>query len=158
MNANPELLEIFRDEVSDTLDALAQCLEGLRAPSGEHAAGVDTAFRHAHNLKGAARMVGQDTVVAVTHTMEDVLSGYRDSGEAPAPALVAAMLEALTVIERAVDGAESSAAAQTVIDRMRAGGGSADPVQSGANGAAHPAAEPAPAVETVEGMQRWGLP
>ena len=83
MDMNSELLAVFRDEVAETLDSLAQSLDSLRDPRAEHGAHVDTAFRHAHNLKGAARMVGHDTVVSVTHTMEDVLSGYRDSGGDP---------------------------------------------------------------------------
>ncbi len=156
MSAHPELLAVFHDEVAETLDSLAQCLETLRKPTDGHAKEVDAAFRHAHNLKGAARMVGHDTVVAITHTMEDVLSGYRDSGEAPTAALVATMLEALTVIERAVEGGDQTAAAQGVVDRMLAGGGGdgapdapqpalATPVQDVETTAANVDDDPAPA-------------
>ena len=120
MELNDELLAIFRDEVAETLDALAVALEALRADEVEEPAGhLDEAFRHAHNLKGAARVVGYDTIVGITHVMEDVLSVYRETHDAVPAALAETMLSALTIISRTMEGEDQSDAAAAMIDMIR---------------------------------------
>ena len=58
---------MFRDEALETVDVLAVNLERLRDANGPDTRdAIDTAFRHAHNLKGAARMVGQDVAFAAS--------------------------------------------------------------------------------------------
>ncbi|MGI9332303.1 MAG: hybrid sensor histidine kinase/response regulator [Gammaproteobacteria bacterium] len=117
------LLAVFRDEVAETLDQLATCLESLKMSDGADVAGqVDAAFRHAHNLKGAARMVGLEPVVAVTHSMEDRLSVFRDEAAQPPPELLTHMIGALTLIERAVDGDDVGDKALRLAESIRVEG------------------------------------
>lgn len=122
MNAlviSEELFSVFRTEVAETLEQLETHLESLRdstlaSPSVE----INAAFRHAHSLKGAARMVGHDTIVTITHAMEDVLSTQRALGTRPSQALLNTMLEALTVIQRAVDGENQERPAEILLARL----------------------------------------
>lgn len=121
------LLAVFRDEVSETLDQLAICLEDLkRTDDADVSEQVDDAFRHAHNLKGAARMVGLEPVVAVTHSMEDRLSVFRDDATRPPPELVTHMIGALTLIERAVDGDDVNQQALDTAESIRVEGQAAE--------------------------------
>ena len=45
---------------------------------------IDSLFRNAHTIKGAAGMLGFDDVRAVAHAAEDVLASVRDSRSVPA--------------------------------------------------------------------------
>ncbi|MCB1742291.1 MAG: Hpt domain-containing protein, partial [Gammaproteobacteria bacterium] len=119
MSGNDELFAIFRDEVTETLEQLETHLEALRAPGlVERAPEIDAAFRHAHNLKGAARIVGHDTIVTITHAMEDVLSNERHSCDGPSEVLLDVLMQGLTIIQRAVDGEEQYGPADEFLARI----------------------------------------
>ena len=64
------MLDLFRLE-SETQTAIlsAQLLELENDPRSEQK--LETLMRAAHSMKGAARMVGVETVVNLSHKMED---------------------------------------------------------------------------------------
>ncbi len=74
-----ELRSIFHSESEEHLHGLD---EGLLLLEGNptHAATLQNLFRHAHNLKGTARMLGLDDLGAIAHHFEDVL-GEAQRGE-----------------------------------------------------------------------------
>lgn len=72
MHDDPELLAIFRAEVMEQLDALSSELG-----NPPEAWGIDGLFRLAHNVKGAARMVGATGVHDVAHVLEDLFGAFR---------------------------------------------------------------------------------
>ncbi len=70
MSDSTEFLEIFRDEASERLDHI---VDTLLAVEGGRAApdAVDSLFRDAHTIKGAAGMLGLDDVRELAHAVED---------------------------------------------------------------------------------------
>ena len=84
-----ELTEIFRDEAAQRLDEMDAAL--LAIESGDAGAEIiDSLFRNAHTIKGAAGMLGFDDVRALAHAAEDVLASVRDGRGVPAGARGAA--------------------------------------------------------------------
>ena len=74
-----ELTDIFRDEAAERLDQMETSL--LAVESGNAGAdSVDSLFRNAHTIKGAAGMLGLDDIRALAHAVEDVLAGVRGAG------------------------------------------------------------------------------
>ena len=71
VTADATLLELFRNEAEAQLAIIGQGLLGLEADPGE-LAGTEALMRAAHSLKGAARMLKLDPLVALTHALEDV--------------------------------------------------------------------------------------
>jgi two-component system, chemotaxis family, sensor kinase CheA len=97
-----ELTDIFRDEAAERLDQMETSL--LAVESGNAGAdSVDSLFRNAHTIKGAAGMLGLDDIGALAHAVEDVLAGVRDTGVFP-PALAAPLLRAVTMLRAQVTG------------------------------------------------------
>ena len=67
----------FRIEAREILDGLAKGVLDLeKRPDGEVIARL---LRHAHTLKGAARIVGHRELSDLAHEMEDVLAALRDA-------------------------------------------------------------------------------
>jgi two-component system chemotaxis sensor kinase CheA len=76
MDADQELLAVFRDEVDEKIDLLCERLS--RAPSRWR---IDRLFQISHNVKGAARTVDADSVRDAAHILEDLFSAVRDGLE-----------------------------------------------------------------------------
>jgi two-component system chemotaxis sensor kinase CheA len=75
------LLETFRIEASEHLGAMSAGLLALERDPGAHAAEtVETIFREAHSLKGAARAVGLFDVERLCHELESRFSGWMRQG------------------------------------------------------------------------------
>lgn len=103
----PEFVELFRDEANERIDRIDATLLALEA--GNSAAdAVDSLFRDAHTIKGAAAMIGMTDVSALAHAMEDVLVGAREAGWLE-PALTDPLLRASGALRRMVDGADEPA-------------------------------------------------
>ncbi len=66
------LIDLFRDEVKTHTATLTQGLLDLESDPGDLKK-IEPLMRAAHSLKGAARIVGLDAVVALSHVMEDAL-------------------------------------------------------------------------------------
>ena len=99
-----ELTDIFRDEAAERLDQMEAAL--LAVESGDAGAeSVDSLFRNAHTIKGAAGMLGLDDIRALAHAVEDVLAGVRGAGIFP-PELAAPLLRATSVLRAQVAGAQ----------------------------------------------------
>ncbi|QEH32481.1 Chemotaxis protein CheA [Aquisphaera giovannonii] len=63
-------MELFRSEVEAHSEALSAALLALER-SPEDISRLDAMMRAAHSIKGAARVVGVDAMVGVSHAMED---------------------------------------------------------------------------------------
>jgi len=97
-----ELTDIFRDEAAERLDQMETAL--LAVESGDAGAeSVDSLFRNAHTIKGAAGMLGLDDVRALAHAVEDVLEGVRRTKAFP-PEVAAPLLRATTMLRAQVAG------------------------------------------------------
>lgn len=93
------LLATFKIEAQEHLDTLAalalQLERGL--PQDEEAAAVETLFREAHSLKGAARAVNLGDVERVCQSLERVLAAMKRRELAPSRVF-------FEVLERTLDG------------------------------------------------------
>ncbi|RCX30343.1 Hpt domain-containing protein [Thioalbus denitrificans] len=74
---DPDLLDIFREEAAELLDAIERALQGwARAPAEP---GVAEGLRRAlHTLKGGARTTGLQEMADLSHQMESLIDAVRD--------------------------------------------------------------------------------
>jgi two-component system chemotaxis sensor kinase CheA len=118
---------LFGQEALERLDAIGEGLLSLEA-EGARADLISSIFREAHNLKGAAAVVGLDTVSDVAHAMEDLLEGVRAGSRTPTPDLIDALLHAVdglrVLVPEAVDGVDGAAESIRMVDRLRLAGSS----------------------------------
>ncbi len=98
-----ETLEIAREEAGECLGRIEANLLAVEAGRRDPEL-VDSLFRDAHSVKGAASMVGWLEVAAVAHGMEDHLEDARDRGELRAEE-VGSLLKATDELRRAVNTA-----------------------------------------------------
>jgi chemotaxis protein histidine kinase CheA len=143
---DPELVATFRAEVDERLASLR---DGLLALEGESAPRqlVASLFRDAHTVKGSARMLGLDPVVALAHRAEDLLGQLRDGRVAPRRDLVDLLLVTTEGIGRALPGADRPLpveALDAVLAALDAALAGADPVLVPRLSSADPAGSAAP--------------
>jgi chemotaxis protein histidine kinase CheA len=101
---DPELVATFRAEVEERLASLSSGLLSLEShPRARDQ--VTALFRDAHTVKGSAKMLGLDHVVAVAHVMEDLLGDLRDGRLAVRRDLTDLLLVACDAIGRGMPGA-----------------------------------------------------
>jgi two-component system chemotaxis sensor kinase CheA len=103
MSEGPEFLEIFRDEATERLDHIVDTLLALESGRAAPDA-VDSLFRDAHTIKGAAGMLGLDDIQVLAHAVEDVLDDARGTSDFP-PELIEPLLRAADSLRRHVEGA-----------------------------------------------------
>ncbi|MFB9443661.1 response regulator [Dactylosporangium vinaceum] len=72
-------LRYFRIEARELVDQLAQ---GVLSLQDDDPGSVAALLRHAHTLKGAARVVRQTALADLAHALEELLVPYRDGGPA----------------------------------------------------------------------------
>ncbi len=135
-----ELTIIFRDEAAGRLDQMETAL--LAVESGDAGMeSVDSLFRNAHTIKGAAGMLGLDDICALARAVEEVLAAVRAAAEFQ-PALAAPLLRATAVLRAQVSGAAEPV--DEVIDDLGAAAaalaGGAGGVPAAGNGKPPPAA------------------
>lgn len=96
-----KLLATFRGEAGDHIRELGSGLLKLEAPdfSGTPAGILETVYRAAHSLKGAARAVDEREIEAVCQALESVLGGLKKDNTALGAALLDVLLEAVRTLE-----------------------------------------------------------
>jgi len=87
------LLDLYRVEAETQLAALAQGVVELEGDLANPKK-IEPVMRAAHSLKGAARIIGLDLVVQLTHTMEDALVAAQQGRVALTAAGIDALLRA----------------------------------------------------------------
>ncbi len=87
--ADEELIESFRLESEEHLEAIEKelvALEGIEDPVAQEEElreRLNSAFRAAHSLKGAAGFLGFNNINSVTHAMENILGELREMPSCP---------------------------------------------------------------------------
>jgi two-component system sensor histidine kinase and response regulator WspE len=66
------LFELFREEAETQVASLTEALLALESGGDDDAAMLEQIMRAAHSMKGAARIIGIDPLVELTHAMEDL--------------------------------------------------------------------------------------
>jgi two-component system chemotaxis sensor kinase CheA len=102
----PELLQMFQAEATEHIQTLNKALLSLeRQPEDpKRTELVQEAFRAAHSLKGAARVVSLTPVEQLAHAIEDVLKAARDNGRSLEPATCDTLYTMLDSIQMALKG------------------------------------------------------
>ena len=105
MDLNQKLMTAFQIEHVEHLEGIRSMLSRLEQGSGDSdGSELDEAFRCAHSLKGAARIVGLPVVESLAHRLESLFSRIRGS-------VVALDKETLGVVQLTLDSIEDAAAA-----------------------------------------------
>jgi len=107
----PEQKESFEQELLELVRSLeAGLLQLEESADSEHVAGL---FRHAHNIKSAAAMLGLSRVSAVAHQMETVLEEVRNGRRAISSATISQLLAEVDSLIALLAGAESTSSFPT---------------------------------------------
>ncbi|MEO5823269.1 MAG: Hpt domain-containing protein [Vicinamibacteraceae bacterium] len=110
---DPEMLEIFRLEAEEHLRIVSASLVVLdRTPDDRPT--LKDIRRSAHTLKGAAAVVGFQSVTKLAHRMEDVLDALYDNERPTTPALTSLLLAATEQLEQLVGGTPPSELAHSL--------------------------------------------
>jgi chemotaxis protein histidine kinase CheA len=101
MNAglDPEMLDLFRAEMDTHLPVLSRGLLALEkgpVPPQE----IEAMMRAAHSIKGAARIVGIEPAVRVSHIMEDCFTAAKDNRISLTSVAMDVLLEGLDALQR----------------------------------------------------------
>ena len=109
------LLETFRVEAEEHFEVLSNgLLELERDPDGQHLPLVETLFREAHSLKGAARAVELGDIESVCQAMESVFAAWKRAEIGASAELFDALNEAVDALrESSAHGRDSASAAET---------------------------------------------
>ena len=94
-----ELRSLFKTETNEHLQHLDEGLLRLESDPTDTAI-LESLFRDAHSLKGAAGMLGVTVVETVAHRFEDLLSSARNGEISLTSATVDRMYRALDAISR----------------------------------------------------------
>jgi len=96
---DPEILELFRAELDTHLPVLSSGLLALE--KGEvNDAQIEAMMRAAHSIKGAARIVGIDPAVRVSHALEDCFSAAKSKKIVLRSDSVDVLLEGVDALQR----------------------------------------------------------
>ncbi len=91
----------FRIEAAELTEALQAGLLELEQ-GGNVQAALSAVLRHAHTLKGAARVVRHETSATLAHTLEDLLVPVREGTASLSPALVSRALAVVDSLKKTV--------------------------------------------------------
>lgn len=99
-----QLWEVFVAEAGEGLDQLAELVDVIELADGDVSEAVRTAFRIAHNIKGASRLTGVVAVERLTHVLEDVLSNHVQARTVPAGPFISLLRMSIVGMQRFVQG------------------------------------------------------
>ena len=102
-----ELTDIFHDEATQRLDRMDEVLLAIESGQGD-AEAVNSLFRDAHTIKGAAGMLGLDDIRILANAAEDVLDRARGGRTFP-PGLAPPLLRVTDALRRLVASSVGSA-------------------------------------------------
>lgn len=105
MDMDPELLkqivQVFAAELDEQLQVISNGLLKLEKELGEEERVVelDTIFRAAHNVKGAARAIDANEIADIAHKLESLFSQFKQQKKVPPTEVFDLSLEALDRIK-----------------------------------------------------------
>ncbi|WP_165220026.1 Hpt domain-containing protein [Aquisphaera insulae] len=149
------LMELFRSEVETHSEVLSSALLVLEK-SPEDTARLEPMMRAAHSIKGAARVVGVDVMVGVSHAMEDCFVAAQRGKLSLTPAGIDVLLRGVDLMGKIAEASKDPQADLTghfsrpvaslvaEIEALIAGGGRTSGPPHSAPGATGPASSQKP--------------
>lgn len=126
MNFSPELLkqlvDTFQDELREGASTLVNGLVDLEKDEQhpeKRASNIESVFRTAHNLKGAARGLGIDHVGDIAHHIENIFSAIKDSNQAVNKQTIDVCLDAVDKMQLAMESFVSNSPLTFDIDELK---------------------------------------
>src|SRR5208337_1292393 len=108
------LLSTFKIEAQEHLSVITSGLiEIEKGEAGKQAEIIETVYRESHSLKGAARSVDLNHIVAVCQSMEDVFSAMKRKEIVPSSPVLDLLHKAVDFTGNLVPGEEFSAPAES---------------------------------------------
>lgn len=117
-----EMMELFRAESAEQLDELEQALGRLETDPAD-AEAIEAARRQAHNLKGAARIMGMEGIERLAHNLEDTLHEAERLGAEQTTTLHEGLESLRELVEAASRGEEAQVPVGDVVERLQEGSG-----------------------------------
>lgn len=156
-----QLLNSFRAELAEHIQVMTDGLLKIEQASSGGASVeqevLDTTFRAAHSLKGAARAMGVTAIEQIAHAQESILDGLRRGTMKPLPEMFSTMyqaLDAIQLVQAHYEAGETSPPVQALSTLLALEKVRSDCQQAASNEteqdaalAGKPAAEPAPKPE-----------
>jgi two-component system chemotaxis sensor kinase CheA len=106
---------MFLEESKDNLQTLNEALLQLEQEP-DNVDKLNEIFRVAHTIKGMAATMGYNTMAALTHKMEDVLSEFRDGQLKVTKQVVTVLFKCLDTLEQMVDNIENGEEQEVPVD------------------------------------------
>ncbi|MCB0218903.1 MAG: chemotaxis protein CheA [Chrysiogenetes bacterium] len=143
---------MFVNEAQESLGQMDVAAAQLQRSPGNKEL-VDQLFRQAHSVKGMAASMGYDEIAELSHSVEDLMSSFRDGDREPDKTVIDLLVEGIDILSMQVDARASDAEprnADEVAGRIRSllGGEAPKKAAPAPENAAEPeaaAAETAPA-------------
>ncbi|MFL0251815.1 chemotaxis protein CheW [Clostridium neuense] len=110
-----QYLSMFLEESKDNLQTLNEALLQLEQEP-DNVDKLNEIFRVAHTIKGMAATMGYNTMAALTHKMEDVLSEFRDGQLKVTQQVVTVLFKCLDTLEQMVDNIENGEEQEVPVD------------------------------------------
>ena len=147
-----KLREAFLLEAGEHLQAITAGLLGLEQapPDARRREIIETIFRDAHSLKGAARAVSRGDIESICQALESVFAQWKQSAPAVAPETFDLLNRAIDLLARRLrlpDDATGPAERAEITEMVRQLGGAPAPAPAAAPAAAAHEPEPAAAPE-----------
>lgn len=98
---DPELVIIFHDSCREHLEAMEAGVLDMEHNIHDTTV-VDAVFRATHNLKGDAKVFGQERVESLCHAIENILTGIRNNQVTASKSAVNALLHHIDQIRNAL--------------------------------------------------------
>jgi two-component system chemotaxis sensor kinase CheA len=120
-----QLLKSFRIELAEHIQNMTAGLLKIEQATSTGAEPepemLNTTFRAAHSLKGAARAMGVTAIEQLAHAQESILDGLRRHTLTPVPAMFTVFyqsLDAIQAVQAAYEAGETTPPAQALISLM----------------------------------------
>jgi two-component system chemotaxis sensor kinase CheA len=103
------LLATFKVEAEEHLQTISDGLLALEKVEGlvDQTAIIETIFREAHSLKGAARAVNLREIEAVCQPLESLLASWKNHTRTPTPELFELVYRTVTVLEDVIGSSQT---------------------------------------------------
>jgi two-component system chemotaxis sensor kinase CheA len=98
--------ELFLSETREHINSLNQLVVTLEQEPGNRET-IDALFREAHSIKGMAATMGFNSTARLSHHLEDLLDGFRNSGDIPS-VTIDYLLEGIDLLDGLLDDLQAN--------------------------------------------------